>query len=216
MRKQILILVALVATLTVVLTIVSCDQSHVRQAKMPVQAGESELDREIRQVMEKGGSLEERKRQVPAIAVAFARRTTPERARKLAALCYLKTLGTQFMPVDLAEIALAETGGHKLSPKAVSHRGALGVWQLMPKRAKSHGFSPDEMADDEKCAEAAVRELALKLEMADGNLLRAKRYYCGAGPEANYYEAKIRQFRQELQDEMNRQRAEVPAGTTRS
>lgn len=179
---------------------VSCDQSHIRQAQTQVVAGDSELDREIRRVMEKGINLEERRRQVSAIAAAFSLRTEPKRARWLAALCYLKTLGTPFMPMDLAEIALAETGGHGLSGKAVSQKGALGVWQLMPRRAMSHGYSPDEMENDEKCAEAAVRELASKLEMAKGDMVKAKKLYCGTGPEADAYEAKRRQFRNEIMD----------------
>ena len=62
---------------------VSCDKTHVQQAQTPVTAGISELDREIRRVMEKGINLEERQRQVPAIAVAFSRRTDPARARWL-------------------------------------------------------------------------------------------------------------------------------------
>ena len=177
---------------------VSCDQSHVRQAQTPVVAGDSELDREIRRVMEKGINLEERKGQVPAIAAAFSLRTDPKRARWLAALCYLKTLGTPFKPIDLAEIALAETGAHGLSGKAVSCKGALGVWQLMPVRAQSHGYSPEEMGNDEKCAEAAVRELASKLAMAKGDLVKAKKYYCGVGPEADQYEVKRQQFRKEI------------------
>jgi hypothetical protein len=148
--------------------------------------------------MEKGVNLEERKRQVPAIAAAFARRTDPQRARWLAALCYLKTLGTVFMPIDIAEIALAETGGHGLSGKSVSSRGALGVWQLMPSRAKSHGYSPEEMENDEKCADAAVRELMSKMDMAKGDLVRAKKLYCGVGPAADAYEAKRQQFRREI------------------
>ncbi len=179
---------------------VSCDQSHIRQAQTQVVAGDSELDREIRRVMEKGINLEERRNQVSAIAAAFSLRTEPKRARWLAALCYLKTLGTPFMPMDLAEIALAETGGHGLSGKAVSQKGALGVWQLMPRRAMSHGYSPDEMENDEKCAEAAVRELASKLEMAKGDMVKAKKFYCGTGPEADAYEAKRRQFRKEILD----------------
>ncbi len=179
---------------------VSCDQSHIRQAQTQVVAGDSELDREIRRVMEKGINLEERRNQVSAIAAAFSLRTEPKRARWLAALCYLKTLGTPFMPMDLAEIALAETGGHGLSGKAVSQKGALGVWQLMPRRAMSHGYSPDEMETDEKCAEAAVRELASKLEMAKGDMVKAKKFYCGTGPEADAYEAKRRQFRKEILD----------------
>lgn len=187
----------------------SCDKAHIQQAKLPANGGDSELDREIRRVMEKGINLEERRRQVSAIATAFARRTEPQRARWLAALCYLKTLGTSFMPMDLAEIALAETGGHGLSARAVSRKGALGVWQLMPSRAKSHGYAPDDMEDDEKCAAAAVRELLSKLEMANGDIVRAKKLYCGVGPEANAYEAKRRQFRREILDELSKAGAQA-------
>ncbi len=199
------------------LLIASCEQSHLRQAQTQVSAGETELDREIRRVMEKGFNLEERKQQVPAIATAFSRRTDPQRARWLAALCYLKTLGTSFMPIDIAEIALAETGSHGLSGKAVSPKGALGVWQLMPYRAKSHGYCPDDMENDEKCAEAAVRELMSKLDMAKGDLVRAKKLYCGVGPEANAYEAKRRQFRREILDELAKnpsKGSEMPRLTT--
>ncbi len=198
---------------------VSCDQAHVRQAQSQNIAGDTELDREIRRVMEKGIDLDERKRQVQAIAAAFARRTEPHRARWLAALCYLKTLGTTFMPLDIAEIALAETGSHGLSGKAVSSKGALGVWQLMPHRAKSHGYSPEEMENDEKCAEAAVRELGSKLEMAKGDLVRAKKLYCGVGPQADAYEARRRQFRKEILTELEKvgtraARIDAPAGSS--
>ncbi len=164
---------------------------------------ESELDREIRQVMEKGYSLEARKRQIPAIAYAFARCTDQQRARRLAALCYLKTLGTPLMPIDIAEIALSETGAYGLSGKAVSPEGARGVWQLMPYRAKSHGYSPEEMYNDEKCADAAVRELTAKMAMAKGNLVKAKKLYCGIGRAANSYEVKRRKFRREIMLWMN-------------
>lgn len=150
-------------------------------------------------------SLIQRKKQQTAIELAFGRRTTPERAKKLASVCFLKTEGTVFMPFDLAEIALAETGGHRLSAHAVSSRGALGVWQLMPHRAKSHGYSTKEMIDDEKCAEAAVLELYSKLEMARGNMERAKKLYCGQGPQADAYMKKIRQMRQEILSGFERQ-----------
>lgn len=165
-------------------------------------AGETDLDQEIRLVMENGANLEERKRQVPAIAAVFARRTEPQRARRLAALCYLKTLGTPFMPIDIAEIALAETGNHGLSGKVISLCGARGVWQLMPYRAKSHGYSPEEMENDQKCADAAVRELACKLIMANGNLARAKKLYCGAGPEARAYEVVCQKCRREIMESL--------------
>jgi hypothetical protein len=189
MKKTLLIMSA------ILLLGVSCDKSHIQQAQTPAIIGDSEMDKEIRRVMEKGINLEERRGQVPAIAATFSLKTDIKRARWLAALCYLKTLGTPFMPMDLAEIALAETGGHGLSAKAVSHMGAVGVWQLMPKRAKSHGYSPEDMVNDEKCAEAAVRELGTKLEMARGDLVKAKKYYCGTGPDADAYETKRRSFR---------------------
>jgi len=119
------------------------------------------------------------------------------------------------MPFDLAEIALAETGGNRLSAHVVSSRGALGVWQLMPRRAKSHGYSSKEMSDDEKCAEAAVLELYSKLEMAHGNLERAKKLYCGQGPQADAYMKKILHIRMEILSEYERQTQKlVMADTT--
>lgn len=140
----------------------------------------------------------ERQQQLPAIISAFRKRTDHERANRLAYLCYETTIDTPFKPIDLAEIALAETGGHGLSGKAVSPRGAVGVWQLMPARAKSHGYSAADMKHDEICAAAAVKELKTKLEMADGNLAVAKRLYCGAGKQARAYDLKIRQYRREI------------------
>jgi hypothetical protein len=206
MRKTLLAMAAML------LLAVSCDQSHLKQARVTMQAGENELDREIRQLMEKGTALEERRHQVPAIQAAFERRTRPDRARWLAALCYFKTLGTPFMPIDLAEIALTETGGHRLSSRSTSYKGALGVWQLMPKRAMSHGYSPNDMKDDEKCAEAAVKELMVKMDMARGNLTRAKKLYCGVGPDADQYEVKRRQFRREIFDTINQFQREASRG----
>lgn len=181
---------------------VSCNQTGLRRDPVTVVLSESGVDLELRRLMHQGIELDERQRQARAIASVFARRTTTERAHRLAALCYLKTLGTEFMPMDLAELALAETGSIGFDPKAVSPKGALGVWQLMPYRAESHGFKPHEMADDEKCAEAAVRELATKLDMARGNLSRAKKLYCGVGPEADAYEVKRRRYKRELLREL--------------
>lgn len=140
----------------------------------------------------------ERQQQLPAIISIFSRHTSRERANRLAYLCYETTFDTPFKPIDLAELALAETGGHSLSNHAVSSEGALGVWQLMPKRAKSHGYRPAEMKQDEKCAAAAVKELRSKLAMADGNLQKAKRLYCGTGPQARQYEMKTKKYRQQI------------------
>ena len=187
------------------LPLAGCENAPVKKTQQPstvTVTSESALDHDIRTLLEKGVSLSERKRQIAVIETTFRRCTTPGRARQLATLCYTKTLGTPFIPFDLAEIALVETGGHKLSSAVVSPRGALGVWQLMPRRAKSHGYSPSDMANDEKCAEAAVRELYTKLEMAQGNMERAKKYYCGQGPQANYYMRKIQKVRREMHNEL--------------
>ncbi len=194
--------------LSCLLLLAACENAPVKKSELSpavTASNETPLDREIKGLLEKGISMSERKRQVAAIESAFARRTNPKRSRQLAALCFTKTLGTPFMPFDLAEIALAETGGHKLSGDAVSSKGALGVWQLMPRRAKSHGYSPSDMENDEKCAEAAVRELYTKLTMAQGNLERAKKLYCGQGPEADAYIKKIHLVRAEMRGDLGRQ-----------
>ena len=186
----------------------ACENAPIKKSELPPAAtvpNETPLDHEIKSLLEKGISISERKRQVSAIESAFTRRTTPQRSRQLAALCFTKTIGTPFMPFDLAEIALAETGGHKLSGVSVSRKGALGVWQLMPRRAKSHGYSPTDMENDEKCAEAAVRELFTKLTMAQGNMERAKKLYCGQGPQADAYMRKIRTVRGEMRAFLSRQ-----------
>jgi hypothetical protein len=191
-----------------VLALSACENTPLKKADQQITvtvSSESPLDREIKGLLEKGISMSERKRQVAAIETSFLRRTTPKRARQLAALCFTKTLGTPFMPFDLAEIALAETGGSRLSATAVSSKGAMGVWQLMPRRARSHGYSPEEMENDEKCADAAVRELYTKLDMAQGNLDRAKKFYCGQGPQADLYLRKIHKVRLELMTELEHQ-----------
>jgi len=58
------------------------------------------------------------------------------------------------------------------------------------------------MKQDEKCAAAAVKELRVKLAMADGNLHKAKRLYCGAGPQARQYELKTRKYRSQILTKM--------------
>ena len=159
-------------------------------------------------------SLIQRQKQQAVIEATFLRRTTPERAHQLAAICFDKTAGTIFMPFDLAEIALVETGGHRLSSRAVSAKGALGVWQLMPSRAQSHGYSSRDMLDDSKCAKAAVSELYIKLDMARGNLERAKKYYCGQGPQATAYMKKIRAIRREMMTELHLQNDKLALADT--
>lgn len=203
-------------SILLLLSLSGCDQllkKPIQQSGMTVPTG-SQIDHDIRIKLERSISLSERKLQENAIRTLFSYRTSHDRATRLAALCYSATLETPFMPFDLAEIALAETGGHQLSRKAVSSKGALGVWQLMPYRAKSHGYSPQDMLNDEKCAEAAVRELFTKLDMAKGNLDKAKKLYCGQGAQANAYMKKILKIRKQLVGELNLQREYLAMNTT--
>jgi hypothetical protein len=213
MTKFIVLLVAMLIFL------VSCDQSHFQQAEVSHNLSSSAMDLGTVSQGEPPGAtppphpfvmsevpkdvvLEGRKKLLPAICAAFERRTTPERAKWLADICYQATEGTEFTPLDLAEIAIAETGAFRLSSKATSPKGAMGVWQLMPERARDHGFEPEDMRDDEKCAEAAVQELHEKLKIAHGNMARAKRLYCGRGPAARKYDVQRRRYRQEILAEL--------------
>ena len=50
-----------------------------------------------------------------------------------------------------------------------------------------------------------MRELYTKLKMAQGDLDRAKKLYCGQGPQAEYYLRKIRRVRQEMLVELDNQ-----------
>jgi hypothetical protein len=70
------------------------------------------------------------------------------------------------------------------------------------------------MRDDEKCAEAAVRTLLSKLDIADGNMDRAKKFYCGTGPQAEAYLIKLRGIRQALLEELDRNRATLALNET--
>jgi hypothetical protein len=60
------------------------------------------------------------------------------------------------------------------------------------------------MRRDDKCAAAAVKELQVKLQLADGDLVAAKRFYCGSGSQARAYEVKIRKYRREILGRLSR------------
>ena len=206
MRISILILAFLL------LVAVTSNQASVAMNPETVAAVSRARHQALLKEQEKEKDRVERQRQLPAITSIFARHTSRERANRLAYLCYETTLDTPFKPIDLAELALAETGGHSLSSHAVSSEGALGVWQLMPNRARSHGYKPSEMKKDEKCAEAAVKELKAKLEMASGDIQKAKRLYCGTGPQAREYEQKTQKFRRAIMAKMGKSSAAGAAG----
>jgi hypothetical protein len=64
------------------------------------------------------------------------------------------------VPADLAAVILVESGGHAT---ALSPKGALGLWQLMPDTARRYGLRVDEIQDDRldlfKSTDAAARYL---------------------------------------------------------
>ena len=50
-----------------------------------------------------------------------------------------------------------------------------------------------------------MRELFAKLAIAQGNIEKAKKLYCGQGPQADAYLKKIRLLRQEMQASAGRE-----------
>jgi membrane-bound lytic murein transglycosylase D len=64
------------------------------------------------------------------------------------------------VPTDLAAVVLVESGGR---PTALSPKGALGLWQLMPETARRYGLTvssaKDERTDVNQATRAAARYL---------------------------------------------------------
>lgn len=95
------------------------------------------------------------------------------------------------LPEDLVYLALAESG---MNARVVSHAGAAGLWQFMPKAADAYGLRVDKWVDERldpyRSTEAAIRylkdlhtrfgrwELAMAAyNMGHGGLLTAIRKY---------------------------------------
>lgn len=57
----------------------------------------------------------------------------------------------------LAAVAYVES---HFDPNVKSWAGALGIMQVMPRTARSYGYSPEEMLDAEKCVEVAAKTIA--------------------------------------------------------
>jgi hypothetical protein len=69
-------------------------------------------------------------------------------------------LGSEGVPLELASVILVESGGRT---NALSPKGALGLWQLMPSTAIRYGLrveaGSDERMDIDKATRAAARYL---------------------------------------------------------
>jgi membrane-bound lytic murein transglycosylase D len=79
------------------------------------------------------------------------------------------------IPADLAAVILVESGGRA---DALSPKGALGLWQLMPDTARRYGLHVDEIRDDRldlfSATDAAARYLHdLYAEFGDWKLALA-------------------------------------------
>lgn len=98
-------------------------------------------------------------------------------------------------PILWASIAVAESG---CNSEAVSSEGAQGKWQVMPSWKKKPGFEfyagRNSHLDDAKNFKAAQKVMKIKLAVAKNNKWLAVERYCGAGPDARAYVAKVRRI----------------------
>lgn len=90
----------------------------------------------------------------------------------------------QLNPALVAALVRAESA---YKPKAVSHKGAQGLMQLMPATARRFGLSPGEAFVPERNIEAGTRYLAWLLGRFDGDVARAlAAYNAGEGTVDRY------------------------------
>lgn len=87
-------------------------------------------------------------------------------------------LDEEGVPRYFVFLALAESGGDPLN---VSHKGAAGLWQLMPSTARAYGITPGERLDVEKSTRAAARYIRHLLDEFHGNLLWTVAAYNAGG-----------------------------------
>ena len=86
----------------------------------------------------------------------------------------------QGLPEELSVLAIVESA---MNPRALSHAGALGLWQLMPETARLLGLECndriDERLDVDKATAAAVRYLKKAYERYRSWPLAIASYNCG-------------------------------------
>jgi len=92
---------------------------------------------------------------------------------------YLEKYG---LPKELKYLSVIES---RLRPTVVSHAGAGGLWQLMPRTAKRHGLKitnyVDERFDPIKSTEAAMKHLTKLYDQFENWTLAIAAYNCGSG-----------------------------------
>ncbi|EOY8363617.1 transglycosylase SLT domain-containing protein [Salmonella enterica subsp. salamae] len=77
-------------------------------------------------------------------------------------------------PGLLRSVAITESGGNQF---AVSHAGAMGLFQFMPKTAKEFGLRGNDAFDPAKSADAAARKLGGLMRFFHGDLAKALAAY---------------------------------------
>jgi membrane-bound lytic murein transglycosylase D len=94
----------------------------------------------------------------------------------------LVELKRQSLPLELACLPLVESA---FEPRAVSHAGAAGLWQLMPQTARRYGLVVSESLDERfhvsKATKAAISYLAFLYKTFNNWPLALAAYNCGEG-----------------------------------
>jgi len=65
----------------------------------------------------------------------------------------LRILEEKNLPLELAYVSMLESG---FNPKALSHAGARGIWQFMPRTGRAYGLRVDEHVDERIIPEKAT------------------------------------------------------------